>query len=116
MSRLPIGQELAAVRTLATRLGLGGDEPVVLKLAKHTTVRLGPVVARVQSAGELDAARTVMAREVAVGQHLARLGAPAVRPSIDPPPGPHAVGGCVISLWSFIEHQPADEADAAAAG
>jgi len=32
MSRLPIGQELAAVRTLATRLGLGGDEPVVAEI------------------------------------------------------------------------------------
>jgi hypothetical protein len=116
MSRLAIEQELAAVQTLAARLGLGGAEPVVLKLAKHTTVRLGSVVARVQSAGEPDAARAAMVREVAVGRHLARLRAPSVRPTLDPPPGPHDVDGCVISLWSFVEHRPAEEGDAAAAG
>jgi aminoglycoside phosphotransferase (APT) family kinase protein len=114
MPRLPLDRELAAVRTLTGGLGLAGAEPVVLKLAKHTTLRLGELVARVQSAGDLEAARAVMAQEVAVAQHLARGGAPAVRPSVDPPPGPHEVGGCVISLWSFVEHHAADEADAAA--
>ncbi len=104
------------MQALAERLGLGGADPVILKLAKHTTVRLGPVVARVQSDGEPRASRTAMAREVAVGQHLTRLGAPAVRPSVDPPPGPHEVGGCVISLWPFVDHRAAEEADAAAAG
>jgi Ser/Thr protein kinase RdoA (MazF antagonist) len=90
--------------------------PVVLKLAKHTTLRLGPVVARVQSAGDLEAAATVMAREVAVAQHLASRGAPAVRPSIDAPPGPHEADGCVISLWSYVAHRAAEETDADAAG
>ena len=52
MPRLPIEQELAAVRTLAARLGLGDVPPTVLKLAKHTTLRLGPLVARVQSSVE----------------------------------------------------------------
>ena len=116
MPRLPPEQELAAVRTLAERLGLGRTDPAVLKLAKHTTVRLGPVVARVRSDGQPQAGRAAMAQEVAVGRHLARLGAPAVRPSVDPPPGPHEVGGCVISLWSFVDHHLAGAADAAAAG
>jgi hypothetical protein len=117
MPRRTLEQELAAVRTLAATLGLGEAAPVVLKLARHTTMRLGPLaVARVQSAGEPDAARAAMAREVAVAQHLARLGAPAVRPATDRPPGPHAVGGCLISLWTYVDHRAAGEADAAAAG
>jgi hypothetical protein len=58
-----------------------------------------------------------MAREVAVAEHLARRGAPAVRPSDDPPPGPYEAEGCVISLWRYAPHRPADETrDAEAAG
>jgi Ser/Thr protein kinase RdoA (MazF antagonist) len=116
MPRQPLEQELAAVRSLAARLRLAEAEPIVLKLAKHASSRLGPLVARVQSGGDLAAARTVMAREVAVAQHLARCGAPAVRPSVDPSPGPYEADGCVISLWSFVDHRAAEEADAAAAG
>ena len=104
------------MRTLADRLGFGSAAPAVLKLAKHTTLRLGPLVARVQSAGDRDAARTTMAREVAIAQHLARLSAPAVRASVNPPPGPHEVDGCLISLWPYVEHRPAVEADTAGAG
>ena len=104
------------MRSLAARLGLAVDEPVVLKLARHTTLRLGPMVARVQSAGDLAKARAVMTREVAVAEHLARCVAPAVRPSADSPPGPHDLDGCVISLWSYIDHRAAVESDAATAG
>ena len=116
MPRQPVEQELAAVRTLAARLGLGDAAPVVLKLARHTTVRLGPLVARVQSSVELPIAMATMAREVALAAHLASLDAPALRPSADPPPGPYEVDGCIISLWPFVDHRPAGEADAAAGG
>ncbi len=116
MPRQPIEQELAAVRTLAARLGLGGVEPAVLKLAKHTTLRLGPLVARVQSSVEPALALATMVREVAIAAHLAARGAPALRPSADPPPGPYEVDGCIISLWPFVDHRPATEADAAGAG
>lgn len=104
------------MRALAARLGLGPVEPTVLRLAKHTALRLGPLVARVQSSGDPGAALATMAREVAVAQHLARIGAPAVRPSTQPPPGPHAIDGCAVSLWTFVDHRPADDTDAAAAG
>src|ERR1700722_14707803 len=116
MQRQPIEQELAAVRTLAAQLGLGGVEPAVLKLAKHTSVRLGDLVARVQSAGSLQANHAVMVREVAVAAHLATLDAPALRPAVDPSPGPYEVDGCTISLWPFVEHRPATEAHAALPG
>ncbi|HEY1427383.1 MAG TPA: phosphotransferase [Caulobacteraceae bacterium] len=116
MGRRSTNDELAAVRALASRLGLAAAEPVVQKLARHTSVRLGPLVARVQSAGSPEAAWTTMAREVAVAQRLAAEGAPALRPSVDPPPGPYELDGCIVSLWPFVEHRPATEADGAAAG
>jgi hypothetical protein len=116
MPRQPIEQELAAVRALAARLGLGEVEPAVLKLAKHTTLRLGPLVARVQSSVEPGLAMATMAREVAVARHLLQLDAPAVRPAVDPAPGPYETDGCIVSLWAFVDHRPADETDAAKAG
>jgi aminoglycoside phosphotransferase (APT) family kinase protein len=116
MPRQPIEQELAAVRTLAARLCLGGVEPAVLKLAKHTTLRLGPLVARVQSSVEPALALATMAREVAIARHLLRMGAPAVAPAIEPAPGPYEIDGCIVSLWAFVDHRPAAETDASAAG
>jgi hypothetical protein len=114
MARLAVDDELAAVAALARRLGLHG-QPAVLKLAKHTTVRIGSSVARVRSTGE--SAWTEMAREVAVAEHLARHGAPAVRASVDPPAGPYEADGCVISLWRHARHRAADDMrDAEAAG
>lgn len=104
------------MQALAARLELTPAEPAILKLARHTTVRLGPRVARVQSADSLDVAWAKMTREVAVAQRLAAQGAPALRPSGDPPPGPYEVDGCVISLWPFVEHRAAAEPDLAAAG
>jgi aminoglycoside phosphotransferase (APT) family kinase protein len=114
--RQPLKQELAAVCSLAARLGLRDAEPIVLKLAKHTTLRLGQFVARVQSAGDLAAARAMMTREVAVAQHLARCDAPTVRPAAEVAPGPYEADGSLISLWSFVDHRAAEEADAAAVG
>lgn len=116
MPRLPIEQELAAVRTLAARLGLGDVAPTVLKLAKHTTLRLGPLVARVQSSVEPALALATMAREVAIARHLLRLGAPAVAPASEPSPRPYEIDGCIVSLWAFVDHRPAKEPDASAAG
>jgi hypothetical protein len=116
MPRQPIEQELAAARTLAARLGLGEVEPTVLKLAKHTTLRLGALVARVQSSVEPGLATATMTREVAIARHLLQLGAPAVAPAIEPPPGPYEIEGCIVSLWAFVDHLPATETDAGTGG
>lgn len=121
MARPDPAHDLAAARRLAARLGLGDVEPVVLKLAKHTTLRLGdlPLVARIQSSGPLDLAFETMDRELRVARHLARAGAPVIRPSDDPPPGPYREDGCVISLWAYANGRSVrdrTEALAAAAG
>ena len=107
MTRPGPEHDIAAVRVLAAELGFGGIEPRVLRLARHTVVRLGdlPLVARVQSAPPLDEAFETMARELRVAQHLVREGAPAVPPSVDPAPGVYRRDGCVISLWAHVDHR-----------
>jgi hypothetical protein len=112
-------EDVAAAVACAHELGLGAVEPVVLKLAHHTSVRLAPwpIVARVDSSGDVERNLPFMRRELDVAQHLARAGAPTVRPTHDPAPGPHVQGRCAITLWDYVEHRPAtEEADIAAAG
>jgi len=112
-------EDVAAAVACAHAVGLGLVEPEVLKLAHHTSVRLAPwpIVARVDSSGDVERILPFMRRELDVAQHLARANAPAVRPTIDPPPGPHVQGRCAITLWDYVEHRPAsEEADIVAAG
>jgi hypothetical protein len=52
MPRRPIEQELAAVRSLAARLGLGDTAPVVPKLARHTPRFARPPRITPRSCGE----------------------------------------------------------------
>ncbi len=112
-------EDVAAAVACARDLGLGPVEPEVLKLAHHTSVRLAPwpIVARIDSSAPLELILPFMRREIDVAQHLARADAPAVRPSVDPPPGPHVQGRAAITLWTYVEHRPAGgKADIAAAG
>jgi Phosphotransferase enzyme family len=112
-------EDVAAAVACARDLGLGPIEPQVLKLAHHTSVRLSPwpIVARVDSSAPLERILPFMRRELDVAQHLARADAPAVRPSIDPPPGPHVQGRAAITFWTYVEHRPAaGKTDIAAAG
>jgi len=112
-------EDVAAAVACAAALGLGPVEPEVLKLAHHTSVRLAPwpIVARVDSSGDVERILPFMRRELEIAQHLARANAPAVRPTSDPPPGPHVQGRCAITLWDYVEHRPANaEADIVAAG
>jgi hypothetical protein len=101
--------DIAAAKALAERLGLGVVEPQVLKLAHHTTLKLGaaPIVARILS-GE-PAAAPRMAGEVALGRSLANAGAPVVAPTRNPRPGPYVEPGCIVTLWDFVDHRRADE-------
>jgi hypothetical protein len=112
-------EDVAAALAVAQRLGLSGAQPVVLKLAHHTSVRLSPwpIVARVDSSFGLEGMLAAMQRELDIAEHLARTNAPCVRPTTDPPPGPHAHGRCAVTLWALVEHRPArGKADTVAAG
>jgi len=94
---------------------------VVLKVAHHTSVRLRPwpIVARVDSSFAVERMVPFMQRELAIAQHLAARGAPAVRPTADPAPGPHLHGAAAVTLWTFVDHRsaagPKDERAAGAA-
>ena len=117
MGRPRLDDDLATVKALAKDLGLGPVEPIILKLAHHTTIRLSPhpIVARVQSSEPAERA-AAMAREVALARHLAEMGAPTVAATIDPPPGPYVLGRAATSLWAYVEHRPPrDETELTAA-
>jgi hypothetical protein len=120
LSDRPLPEEdVAAAVACARDLGLGRVEPQVLKLAHHTSVRLAPwpIVARVDSSFAVERIVPFMRRELAVAQHLEAKAAPAVRPTTDPPPGPHVHGRAAVTLWALIEHRAATgRADEAAAG
>lgn len=95
-------------------LKLGEVTPTVLKAAHHTTLLLSPLklVARVQSAEPIDAARLRAIKEVAVARHLAHRHAPALAP-LEEWAGPHVAASSVVTLWPYVAHErTADEADA----
>jgi len=102
-------EDVGAAVAVARELGLGRVQPVVLKLAHHTSVHLAPwpIVARVDSSFSLERMAPLMRRELEVAAHLAARGGPAVRPSVDPPPGPHVHGRAAVTLWALVEHRPA---------
>jgi hypothetical protein len=117
--RAPISEEVAAVRALADRLGLGSVSPTLLKAAHHSTFWISPhpAVARVQSACPPDRALCAARLELAVARHLAGLGAPIVAPAEPAVAGPHVLGRCTITLWSYVDHESRQECgEAEAAG
>jgi hypothetical protein len=120
LSETPLWQaDVAAASAVARDLGLKYVNPVVLHVSSHTTVRLAPwpIVARVLSAFELERMMPGVRRELQVAQHLAAKRAPAVAPTVDPPPGPHVFGNATVTLWTFVEQRTAGgRADALAAG
>jgi hypothetical protein len=114
MIRLPLDEEIALVSTICRDLGLGEVTPTLLKAAHHTTLLASPlmVVARVQSSKPIDLACRMAARELAVAHHLAKRGAPSLRP-LDGIEGPHVVNTSVVTLWPFLaQARTADEEDA----
>jgi hypothetical protein len=120
MFRQPLTTELTAATSVAAKAGLGVVTPEVLHLGDHTTVRLAPwpIVARIASGSSFDLSHEGLARELAIAGHLASRGAPTVRPTTTPAPGPYLAGDCAITLWEFIEGRTvtteADEVAAAA--
>jgi phosphotransferase family enzyme len=104
---------IRAATDLTRRLGAGTIAPVLLNDSNNISIHLAPlpIVARVFS--DADNARVAVsaARELEVCRHLAGKLAPVVPPSNDPPAGPHVVDGLTLTLWQFVEHRPATDAD-----
>jgi molybdopterin-guanine dinucleotide biosynthesis protein A len=99
---------LRAAETVARIHGIDRVEPAILQDWNDTIVHLrpAPIVARVRSSWLEDDAHETYEREIAVAAYAAARNAPVVAPTADPPPGPHAVGGLVVSLWEFVEELP----------
>jgi Ser/Thr protein kinase RdoA (MazF antagonist) len=76
-----------------------------------------PIVARVALGGPGEASSATLARELDVARHLSAVAVPAVRPTSDPPPGPHGHGEATLSLWDLAPIGPGapTEAEVAAA-
>ncbi len=110
---------LAAAARLAQRLGLPGDDPVILSSRGNLLVHLSPalVVARVATLTaryRLDP-MAWLAREVAVAGYVAGRGGPVVPPAADP--GPCWQDGFAVSLWQYVVTRDAspDPADVGSA-
>ncbi len=100
---------LAAARSLAAKLGLGGGEPEVLSDRGSLVVRFpgAGVVARVSTHTGMQRRRPQdwLRREVEVGRIAAAAGAPVVPPApVDP--GPHEVDGLWVTLWTDVGDHP----------
>ena len=105
-SRESSGSPVEVAVAAARRLGLDVARGEVLAERSNAMVALEPVgiVARVAMDVRLAAraghdARGAYAREVAIARRLAAGGAPVLAPSELVPPGPHDVGGRLVSFW-----------------
>jgi hypothetical protein len=109
---------VSAAVEVAAEHGLRSDDPVVLRDAWHVLVHLRPLplVARVSNGRPYPEGphEDDVVRELAVGSHAARAGAPVVRPSELLDPGPHRRGGHIVAFWEYIE--PKREVEPVAAG
>jgi Ser/Thr protein kinase RdoA (MazF antagonist) len=110
----------AAVRaavTAAARLGLPGDDPVVLADGANVIVHLrpSPVVAKVaaSTAQVRGDSAAWLQRELDLARFLERAGAPVMAASREAPTSVQRTDGHAMSFWTYLEPsgtEPADEA------
>jgi Phosphotransferase enzyme family len=102
---------VTAATALATDLGLRVEEPEVLAETANVIVHLRPtgLVARVATMTAVlrPGVERWLASDIALATYLDGRGVPVVRPSVDPPAGPHRVNGLVVALWRYVPHDPA---------
>ena len=101
------GQDrVEAAVEVARRHGVDGTRPVLLRSTNNLVVHLAPapVVAKVGRLAD-EEGESALAHELAVGLHLARLGAPIAEPSPDLPPGVHHAGDLVMTFWRYHEER-----------
>ena len=120
---MPPTAAAAAVRaavTAALRLGLPGDDPVVLADGANVIVRLSPspVVAKVAaSTAEVRADSAAwLQRELDLARFLERAGAPVMAPSREAPASVQRADGHVMSFWAYLEPSGTELADEATLG
>jgi len=96
-----------AALTVARAQGLRCDEPVVLRDAWHVLLHLRPlpIVARVSTSLPFPEGPDPegVVRELELASYAASAGAPVVPPATEVDPGPHRVGGRIVTLWRYVE-------------
>ncbi len=94
---------LEAATAIARLYGVTHHAAYVLKDSNNTIVHLAPstIVAKVGTTTIRADAGEVLARELEIGAHLARHGAPVAPPTSAIPPGPHRYGAMTVTCWSF---------------
>ena len=95
--------------------GIKSGAPVVLKDSNNTIVHLAPspVVAKVATPALRKRHASNLEHELSVALHLARMGAPAVRPSDELPHAVYRHDGLAISFWEFCPGEVREEIDRA---
>lgn len=98
---------LAAAVEVARKLDIEVVRPRILSDEQNLLVHLSPsaVVARVATriAWSRPDPWAWLAREVAVASHAARNGGPVVPPVTHMNPGPHAMNGFHLTLWTYVK-------------
>jgi hypothetical protein len=89
--------------------GLPADEPVVVRDLTNVLVHLAPapVVARVPITLARLRGAEWFDEEMRIARFLAANDAPIAPPADDVDPGPHERDGFHVTLWRWIEHDPA---------
>jgi hypothetical protein len=97
---------VGAAVAVAARHGVRVGQPHVLWDSNNTLVHLrtAPVVAKVAANEHRRGGALALARELAVGAHLAAVGAPAAEPSPDLPCEVHWQDGLAMTFWRYYEH------------
>ena len=105
------GDKVAAAVAVASHFGVSGTDPVVLADGSNVLVHLrpAPLVARVATltAQVRPGVAAWLARDIALSSHVLARGVAAVRPSADPPAGPHVWDGQVLTFVEYVPHDPA---------
>jgi Phosphotransferase enzyme family len=94
-----------AALAVAAELRLDVETARILQDWNNTIIRLdpAPIVAKVGTSHFRDAQLESLEGELAVATHLATHNAPVVRPTRDPPAGPHRSQGLTLTLWRYVE-------------
>ncbi|HEX3785758.1 MAG TPA: phosphotransferase [Pseudonocardiaceae bacterium] len=114
----PVTAAVGTAVALAAEYGIVATEPVVLHDRANILVHLAPapLVARIAWVTALARpdVRDYLARDLAIGEYLDKVGVPVVAPSRDLPAGPHERDGRLITFWRHARpaqdqtHRPAE--------
>lgn len=116
-ARLRQVRALNAARAVVGRYGMCAGEARMLSDCSNVVVHLAPlpVVAKVRTVAAASPC-PAQQRELEIGLHLDRAGAPVAGPSSELPARVHRYRGHAVTFWRYQENNPAAVVDERAAG